>query len=83
VLDGNTVGANIRTTIGLLSRCSDGNQHSIDENEQLIEAIGGTKENPYSDFMVDTSNNQNIAVVTFNKTTNVLSTVSGDPDLET
>jgi hypothetical protein len=27
VLDGNTFGANIQTTIGLLSKCSDGNQH--------------------------------------------------------
>lgn len=83
VLDGNTVGANIRTTIGLLSNCSDGKQHAIGENKQLVEAIGGTEENPYGDFMVDTNSNQNIAVVTFNKTTGVLSTVSGDPDLET
>lgn len=83
VLNGNTVGANIKTTIGLLSNCSDGNQHSIGESKQLIEAIGGTEENPYENFMVDTNSNQNIAVVTFNKTTGVLSTVSGDPDLET
>ena len=83
VLNGNTVGANIRTTIGLLSNCSDGKQHAIGESKQLVEAIGGTEENPYEDFMVDTNSNQNIAVVTFNKTTGVLSTVSGDPDLET
>ena len=83
VFDGNTVGANIRTTVGLLSNCSDGNQHLIGENKQLVEAIGGTKESPYEDFMVDTNNNLNIAVVTFNKTTGVLSTVSGDPDSET
>ena len=83
VMDGNTVGANIRTTIGLLSNCSDGNQHSIEESKQLVEAIDGTEENPYENFMVDTNSNQNIAVVTFNKTTGVLSTVSGDPDSET
>jgi len=83
VLDGNNIGANIRTTVGLLSKCSDGKQHLIGDNKQLIEAIGGTEENPYGNFLVDVNNNQNVAVVTFNKTTGVLSTVSGDPDSET
>ena len=83
VLDGNSVGANIRTTVGLLSNCSDGKQHLIEENKQLVEAIGGTEEAPYENFMVDTNSNQSVAVVTFNKTTGVLSTVSGDPESET
>ena len=82
VMDGNTVGSNIKTTVGLMSRCSDGNQHLIGENEQLIEAIGGTKENPYENFAVDI-NNGNVAVVTFNKTTGVLATVVNDPESET
>lgn len=79
VLDGKNVSANIMTTVGLLSKCSDGNQHSIAESKQLVNAIGGTEENPYENFMVDASSNMNVAVVTFNKTTGVLSTVSGDP----
>jgi hypothetical protein len=83
VLDGNTVGANIRTTVGLLSKCSDGKQHSIGESEQLIEAIGGTKEDPYGNFMVDQSNNMSIAVVTYNKTTGILSTIPTNPNAET
>lgn len=82
VLDGNNVGANIKTTVGLLSKCSDGNQHYIGESKQLVEAIGGTEENPYGNFMADV-NNGNIAVVTFNKTTGVLSTVVNDPESET
>jgi hypothetical protein len=67
----------------LLSECSDGKQHLIGESEQLIEAIGGTKENPYGDFMVDQGNNMSVAVVTFNKTTGVLSTISTNPNAET
>lgn len=83
VLDGNVVGANIRTTVGLLSQCSDGKQHAIDENKQLIEAIGGTEDNPYENFVVDSDWNSTVAVVTFNKTTGVLSTVSESSDLGT
>lgn len=83
VLDGKIVSANIKTTVGLLSRCSDDKQHLIAESKQLVQAIGGTEENPYENFMVDVSNNQNVAVVTFNKATNRLSLVSGDPELET
>ena len=76
VLEGNTFGGNIQTTIGLLSKCSDGKQHRIGENKLLIDAIGGTEENPYGNFIVDSRNNQNVAVVTYNKSTGVLSTVS-------
>jgi hypothetical protein len=42
VLAGNTVTANVNTTVGLLSRCSDGKQHNIGDNKQLVDAIGGT-----------------------------------------
>lgn len=80
VLDGKTVGANIKTTVGLLSRCSDGKQHNISESKQLVEAIGGTEENPYENFMVDATSNLRVAVVTFNKTTGILSTVTTGSD---
>lgn len=80
VLAGNTVGSNIRTTVGLLSRCSDGHQHSIGENKQLVQAIRGTEDNPYENFMADMEGNDSVAVVLYNKSTGVLSTISGDSD---
>ena len=83
VLDGNVVSGNIRTTVGLLSKCSDGNQHLISESEDLIEAIDGTADNPYENFMVDSEQNSTVAVVTFNKTTGTLSVVSENSDLDT
>jgi hypothetical protein len=50
----------------------------IGENKLLIDAIEGTEEDPYSNFMVDSNSNQSVAVVTFNKSTSVLSTVAGN-----
>lgn len=82
VLSGKTVGAGIKTTVGLLSRCSDGKQHAVGENKQVIEAIGGTEENPYENFMVDPNDNMRVAVVTFNKTTGILQTVSSSNSTE-
>lgn len=76
VLDGNVFGGNIQTTIGLLSECSDGNQHFIGENKQLIDAIGGTEEDPYGNFRIVVDSNPNVAVVTFNKSTGSLTTIS-------
>lgn len=76
VLAGNTVGGNIQTTVGLLSRCSDGTQHAIADSRQLVEAINGTEENPYENFVVSRESNDSVAVVTYNKSTGSLSTVS-------
>ena len=76
VAEGNTYGANIRTTVGLLSRCSDGNQHKIEESKQLVEAVGGTNENPYENFVSDADNNLTVGVVYFNKSTGALTTLT-------
>lgn len=76
VLNGNVFGGNIQTTIGLLSKCSDGNQHLIGENKQLVQAIGGTEDNPYGNFIVVTDSNPNVAIVTYNKSTGTLTTIS-------
>ena len=76
VLDGNVFGGNIKTTVGLLSECSDGNQHLIGESKQLIDAIGGTEEDPYRNFAVNIDISQNVALVAFNKTTGTLTTIS-------
>ena len=83
VLAGNIISTSVNTTVGLLSRCSDGKQHLIGDNKQLVDAIGGTEENPYKNFMVDADHTEHVAIVTFNENTGSLNTVSSLPENET